>query len=176
MAFRRSTRKRRDAADRTDGERLTTVGAAGHTAREVVLHATCVAIGGRGVVLTGESGTGKSALGLQLIDGGALLVADDVTAIYRDGSRLIARAPERGAGLIEARGNGVMRLAYADQAPITFFVAVGTVSAHRLPEPTYRTELGVSVPQLWADPRDPASAAMIRLAVAHGPPHIPESI
>ena len=82
----------------------------------------------------------------------------------------------RGAGLIEARGNGLMRLAYVDQAPIAFFVAVGAGAAERLPEPAYRTELDVSVPLLRADPRDPASAALIRLAVAHGPPHIPDAI
>ena len=148
----------------------------GGGAQEAALHATCVAIDGRGVVLTGESGAGKSALGLQLIDGGAMLVSDDVTVLCREGPRLIARAPDRGAGLIEARGNGVMRLAFVDQAPIAYFVEVGALPGERLPEPAYRTELGVSVPLLRADPENPASAALIRLAVVHGPPHIPDRV
>ena len=128
------------------------------------------------MVLTGESGAGKSALGLQLIDAGAMLVSDDLTMLLREGPRLIARAPARGAGLIEARGNGMMRLPFVDQAPITFFVEVGALAGERLPEPAYRTELGVSVPLLRADPAHPASAALIRLAVTHGPPHIPETV
>ena len=128
------------------------------------------------MVLTGESGAGKSALGLQLIDAGAMLVSDDLTMLLREGPRLIARAPARGAGLIEARGNGMMRLPFVDQAPITFFVEVGALAGERLPEPAYRTELGVSVPLLRADPANPASAALIRLAVTHGPPHIPETV
>ena len=168
MPFRRAAQNRPEATAAS--------AAAGREGQETALHATCVAIDGRGVVLTGASGAGKSGLGLQLIDGGAMLVSDDVTAICREGPRLIARAPLRGAGLIEARGNGLMRLAYVDQAPIAFFVAVGAAAAERLPKPAYRTELDVSVPLLRADPRDPASAALIRLAVAHGPPHIPDAI
>ena len=145
---------------------------------EAALHATCVAVHGRGVVLTGPSGAGKSALGLQLIDGGAMLVSDDVTRLYRQGALLIARAPERGTGLIEARGNGFLRLGHVDRAPVALFVAVGPFDGdpagrERLPEPAWRTELGISVPLLRADPRDPTAAALIRLAVAHGPPHIP---
>ena len=148
----------------------------GRRPREISLHATCVAIDGRGVVLTGESGAGKSALGLQLIDAGAMLVSDDLTTLLREGPRLIARAPLQGAGLIEARGNGMMQLPFVDQAPITFFVEVGALAGERLPEPAYRTELGVSVALLRADPANPASAALIRLAVTHGPPHIPDGI
>lgn len=148
----------------------------GRGAQEATLHATCVAIHGRGVVLTGGSGAGKSALGLQLIDGGAMLVSDDVTVLCREGPRLIARAPDRGAGLIEAHGNGIMRLAFIDQAPVAFFVEVGAFAGERLPEPAYRTELDVSVPVLRADPGNPASAALIRLAVVHGPPHIPDGV
>ena len=46
------------------------------------VHATCVAIGGAGVLLRGPSGAGKSDLALRLIDGGGTdgprLVADDL--------------------------------------------------------------------------------------------------
>ena len=41
------------------------------------LHATCVSINGKGVLLLGPSSSGKSDLGLRLVDGGAQLVADD---------------------------------------------------------------------------------------------------
>ena len=48
-----------------------------------ILHATCVAIGGRGLLLLGPSGSGKSDLALRLIDRGAMLVSDDGVAIRR---------------------------------------------------------------------------------------------
>jgi len=41
------------------------------------LHASCVSIDGKGILLLGPSGSGKSDLSLRLIDGGATLVADD---------------------------------------------------------------------------------------------------
>lgn len=166
MPFSRSTPRRTDpAAD-----------AAGQT----TLHATCVAIDGKAVVITGAAGAGKSSLALQLIDGGALLVADDVTTLNRDGERLIAKAPAHYAGLIEARGHGMLSLPHTDQAPVALFVALNPPAVppdtgERLPEPAFRTELGVSVPLMAVDPRHPASASIIRLAVTYGAPHIPDA-
>jgi len=139
-----------------------------------------VAIDGHAVVITGDAGAGKSSLALQLIDRGAILVADDVTTLYREGRRLIARAPAHHAGLIEVRGNGMLTLPYTDQAPVALFVALRPVAptpdmGERLPEPAFRTELGVPAPLITLDPTHPVSASIIRLAVAHGAPHIPEA-
>ena len=41
------------------------------------IHATAVLLDGKGVVLRGPSGSGKSDLALRLIDEGAILIADD---------------------------------------------------------------------------------------------------
>ena len=89
MAFRRATQNRPEATAAS--------AAAGREGQETALHATCVAIDGRGVVLTGASGAGKSGLGLQLIDGGAMLVSDDVTAICREGPAVDRAARPCGA-------------------------------------------------------------------------------
>src|SRR5262249_17365812 len=70
------------------------------------VHATCVALrigrSWQGVLLRGPSGAGKSDFALRLIEGGARLVADDQTELVRKGSKVIASAPTRIAGLIEA--------------------------------------------------------------------------
>ena len=42
----------------------------------VLLHASCVAVAGRAVLITGPSGSGKSSLALTLLAHGAALVAD----------------------------------------------------------------------------------------------------
>lgn len=55
------------------------------------IHASCVAIGAKGVLILGESGAGKSDLALRLMDEGARLVADDRTELYAAKGRLMAR-------------------------------------------------------------------------------------
>ena len=56
---------------------------------DVNIHASCVAIGGKGVLLLGDSGAGKSDLALRLIDEGARLVADDRAELYRRARRTL---------------------------------------------------------------------------------------
>jgi hypothetical protein len=83
---------------------------------------TSVAIDGRGVLLRGESGSGKSDLALRLIDRGAVLVSDDYTEVrVRDG-RLLARSPATIAGKIEMRGVGIVTLPVAVDVPLCLLV------------------------------------------------------
>ena len=65
----------------------------------------------RGIVLMGESGSGKSRLALSLLYEGARLVADDVVELYDGPSGLKGRAPDRLKGLIEIRGVGIIDVA-----------------------------------------------------------------
>ena len=58
------------------------------------VHTSCVAIGGRAVLIGGRSGKGKSDLALRLIDRGAALVSDDYTFVRRVEGRLLASAPD----------------------------------------------------------------------------------
>ncbi len=84
-------------------------------AAHTILHGSCVALDrDRAIVITGASGSGKSALALQLIALGARLVADDKTRVALCGRALMASAPDTIAGLIEARGVGILR---ADPMP-----------------------------------------------------------
>ena len=114
---------------------------------EEVLHASCVAIGGRGVLIAGRSGSGKSDLCLRLIDRGADLVSDDYTAVTGRGGRLFATAPERIAGLLEIRGLGIVEFPAMRDVPICLLADLdGTVE--RLPDPGIREILGLAIPML----------------------------
>ena len=75
----------------------------------LILHATTVSVAGRGLLILGPSGAGKSALALELISRGAVLVADDRTQVVVEGDTLTASVPTAIAGLIEARGVGLLR-------------------------------------------------------------------
>jgi serine kinase of HPr protein (carbohydrate metabolism regulator) len=73
------------------------------------LHASCVAIKGRAVLIEGRSGEGKSDLALRLIDRGAVLVSDDQTICQRRDGVLHATPPATIAGKIEVRSVGISR-------------------------------------------------------------------
>lgn len=131
-----------------------------------LVHATCVAIGGRAILLRGPSGAGKSDLALRLIDGGAVLVADDQTRLERDGGLVRASPPATIAGLLEVRGLGLVRLPYL--SGVTLELVVDLVSAsqvERLPEADVLELLGVAVRRLALAPFEVSAGAKVRLAV-----------
>ncbi|MEZ0279767.1 HPr kinase/phosphorylase, partial [Methyloceanibacter sp.] len=77
------------------------------------LHATCLSVQGRGILLCGPSGCGKSDLALRLITTlDARLVADDQVTVERRGSMLVGLAPASLRGLFEVRGLGIVRMDY----------------------------------------------------------------
>ncbi len=73
-------------------------------------HGVLVDIYGVGVLITGNSGVGKSECALELIKRGHLLVADDVVDIARVGHRLRGEAPEMIRELMELRGIGLVNI------------------------------------------------------------------
>ena len=132
----------------------------------LLIHATTVAIGGRAVLLRGPSGSGKSDLALRLIDAGARLVADDRSELRRDGDTVLARAPATIAGLIEARGIGIVRVDSLAEAPLSLIAdLVAPDAVERLPEPRSETILGISVPLIALTPFEASAPAKLRLAL-----------
>jgi serine kinase of HPr protein (carbohydrate metabolism regulator) len=102
------------------------------------IHASAVAIGTTGVLIRGESGTGKSSLALGLIMADRRrhrLVADDrVVLTVKDGG-LLASAPEEIAGLLEVRGQGLLPFANLLSVKIGLVVdIVPLAAAPRMPE------------------------------------------
>ena len=131
-----------------------------------LLHATCVALDGRGILLRGAPGSGKSDLALRLIDDGAVLVADDQTEIGEERGRLVARAPATIAGRLEVRGLGIVTQPTLAAAPLVLIVdLVPPAAVERLPEERSERLLGQDVPLLELDPFAASAVAKIRLAL-----------
>lgn len=134
---------------------------------EMTLHATCVALGDRGVLITGPSGSGKSDLALRLIDDGAKLVADDLTTLRAEDGGLLALAQPRLAGKIEVRGIGIMPVPSTPKVRLVMEVALApSAEIERLPEPETAQYLGVALPRVTLDPFTASAAAKLRLALA----------
>ena len=112
-----------------------------------VLHATCVAVADRGLLILGGSGTGKSALALKLIALGAALVSDDQVAIEPDGNALRAFCPRDAIrGMIEARGFGLLHLQSQTSAKLILALDLDRIEGARLPPFRQVTLLGRQLP------------------------------
>ena len=148
---------------------------------KVNLHASCIAIGGKAVLLLGPSGAGKSDLALRLIDEGAKLVADDRTDLVLTRGRWVASAPATIAGLIEVRGLGIITLPALKCAPLVLAARL-TPNVPRLPEPDYFMPGGKNwasssgavglkkppkAPQIALNPFEASATAKLRLALRH---------
>jgi len=80
-----------------------------HFAERTTRHGVFMDILGVGVLITGESGLGKSELGLELISRGHGLVADDAVDLYRvSQTGLEGRCPDLLLNLLEVRGIGLL--------------------------------------------------------------------
>lgn len=130
------------------------------------LHATCVACGGRAVLLLGASGSGKSDLALRLLDRGWVLVADDQVELRRSGAGLVASPPPTIAGLIEIRGVGIVRRPHASGVPVALAFDLA-VTPERLPEPALRAISGVALSCLPLAPFEPSAALKVEAALTH---------
>jgi HPr kinase/phosphorylase len=114
----------------------------------LTLHATSVAFEGKGIMIFGQSGSGKSSLALELIGLGADLIADDRTRVISTVGRIFASSPSAIAGLIEARGVGILPVQHVNSAPIVLTVDMSCIETERLPLRHSMTVLDIPLPCL----------------------------
>lgn len=133
----------------------------------MLVHATTLDIAGLGVLILGASGAGKSDLALRVIADGALLVADDQTWVDLRGDALWARAPAKIAGLIEARGVGIVAVAIKQATRLALAVQL-TPTPERMPERRSWSFPGsaVAIPLVELNPFEASAPAKLRFALA----------
>jgi HPr kinase/phosphorylase len=146
-----------------------------------MLHATCLDIDGKGVLIQGRPGAGKSDLALRLIDQpgrgvasdaqrAAHLVADDQVLVWRQDGKLLASPPERLRGLIEIRGLGIIKIPYCPETTLRLIVNLSLDNAEagpRLPEATDMMGkiLETSLPSIALDAKTASAPARVRAAL-----------
>ena len=135
----------------------------------MTLHANAAALktptGWRAVLLRGAPGSGKSDLALRLLGrGGWRLVGDDQVEVWRSEDALFVAPAERLAGAMEVRGVGLMATPYLDLARVILIVDCDQ-SPGRLPEPTFESLLGVSLPVIAMNATEPSAPDKLRMAL-----------
>lgn len=142
----------------------------------VTIHASCVALGDAGILIEGLSGSGKSDLVLRLLDepGYGLgnlelrgrLVSDDQTMIERRGTALFATSPKPLTGLLEIRGQGIVKVDHLAEVKLALAVKLSPVAdIERMPEPAFRHIAGIALREIRIDPDMASAPARIRAAL-----------
>jgi serine kinase of HPr protein (carbohydrate metabolism regulator) len=140
------------------------------TAPAPSIHASCVLVGARGVLIRGTSGAGKSRLALRLLQAAqhgrvrfARLVSDDRTLLSASHGRLLARPAPQLAGMVEIRGSGIRELPYEPVAVIGLVVDLAT-RGERMPNDASIELEGVRIDRVAVPPEaDPLPLVMSAL-------------
>ena len=134
----------------------------------MIVHAGLIAarLGGpwRGVLIEGASGAGKSDLALRCLGAGFSLVADDRVELFVSDGRLFGAPPAPLAGLVEARGLGILAAMSLPLAEVALVVRLG--EPERLPDPESATILGISLPAVTLSPFEASAPAKLSRALA----------
>ena len=131
----------------------------------IVHQATCVALNGRGLLIEGAPGSGKSSLALALIDRGAVLVGDDAVLLESVGQHLIARPHPNTHGLIEVRNLGLLTMTVSTGAPVALVVLLDPQAPRFVDGAEAVTRGGVDLPQIRLWPDSPVIALRAELAL-----------
>ena len=148
---------------------------------EALIHGTCLAIGGTGVLLLGAARLRQVRPGaapdrrvghrpLRQYPRSARLVADDQVAVRKAGTALMASAPAALAGKLEIRGLGIVELPAQAEAALRLAVRLTPAAEiERLPDlARARMDiLGIAIPLVLIDPESASAPARIRAALDH---------
>lgn len=131
-------------------------------------HGTVLDVAGRGVMLRGPSGSGKSDLALRLIDRGAVLVADDQVLLEQRRLGVVASSPPSLYGLLEVRGLGIQSIPAIRQTVLHLVVDLcSRDDVPRMPEPECVEMAGHEIALVRLNAFEQSTPIKIELAVGN---------
>ncbi|MCG6559673.1 HPr kinase/phosphatase C-terminal domain-containing protein [Ruegeria sp. 1NDH52C] len=130
---------------------------------QAIVHASCVAVDGRGLLILGVSGSGKSGLALDMMALGADLVADDRVILFSSPEGVYADVPEPIRSLIEVRGLGLLRADAAGPVRLSYVLDLDRKETARLPDAHEIRLLRHSVPLLFRPAPPHLAASLVQL-------------
>lgn len=133
---------------------------------KIAHQATCVALNGRGLLIEGPPGSGKSSLALALIDRGAVLVGDDGVLLELRGDRVMASPHPNIAGKLEVRNLGLLDFPAVSEVPVALVVRLDPAAPRFIEAAQEAVLAGMPLPLIRLWPDSPVLALRAELALA----------
>ncbi|MBO7556019.1 MAG: HPr kinase/phosphatase C-terminal domain-containing protein [Alphaproteobacteria bacterium] len=134
------------------------------------IHANTISLLGKGILILGPSGSGKSDISLRLIcNHNAVLIADDRTLIQVQNGVLKASCPKNIKGLLEVRGVGICKIPHKEKATISLVVELvdSLEKITRLPENRTMEILNIQIPSIKIYPFEVSAPEKIIAAICY---------
>tara|TARA_B100000963_G_C22499404_1_gene613031 strand:- start:508 stop:933 length:426 start_codon:yes stop_codon:yes gene_type:complete len=127
------------------------------------MHSSSIVIDDNGVLILGDSGSGKSDLALRLIDNGATLISDDVSICKKNLNNIYLYCPPEIKGLLEVREIGIITVPFVERIKLKLVVNLKSKNNKRFPEDNYFKILGIKVPLINIDGKNSSAVAKIKV-------------
>lgn len=127
------------------------------------IHSTSVVLDDNGILITGDSGSGKSDLALRLIDSGATLISDDITYCEKKIDHIFLSCPSQTKGLLEVREVGIITVPFVEQIKLRMIVKLMNKELERLPTNKFSKLLGINIPLLTINGKNTSSVIKVKV-------------
>ena len=127
------------------------------------IHSTSVVIDDNGVLILGDSGSGKSDLALRLIDNGATLISDDISICRKNSDNIYLYCPPEIKGLLEVREIGIITVPFVERIKLRLVVNLKSNNNERFPKDSCFRILGIKIPIINIEGKNSSAVAKIKV-------------
>ena len=127
------------------------------------IHSTSVVIDDNGVLILGDSGSGKSDLALRLIDNGATLISDDISICRKNSNNIYLYCPPEIKGLLEVREIGIITVPFVERIKLRLVVNLKSKNNERFPKDNSFRILGIKIPIISIEGKNSSAVAKIKV-------------
>ena len=127
------------------------------------IHSTSVVIDDNGVLILGDSGSGKSDLALRLIDSGATLISDDISICRKNSNNIYLYCPPEIKGLLEVREVGIITVPFVERIKLRLVVNLKSNNNERFPKDSSFRILGIKIPIINIEGKNSSAVAKIKV-------------
>ena len=127
------------------------------------MHSSSVVIDDNGVLILGDSGSGKSDLALRLIDNGATLISDDISICRKNSNNIYLYCPPEIKGLLEVREIGIITVPFVERIKLRLVVNLKSNNNERFPKDSSFRILGIKIPIINIEGKNSSAVAKIKV-------------